>query len=160
MRSVYVPFAISQPALLAGILYVASRRYSVMASSTGRYREKTLWYKFMCLQNATRGVTLEHFGSNATVALTLVLASEAVCINLSIITPSLIMALVLGRRPRSFSDPWKCPPQNGHHESKLMSRQGVGAFVTSHEYISLQPWVSACARPTARITQLTHNYHV
>lgn len=93
MKSVYVPYAISEPALLAGILYVASRRYAIMASSTanvGGYREKTLWYKFKCLETAKRGVALEHSSSNATIALTLVLASEAVCIAL----PTFISPLV------------------------------------------------------------------
>lgn len=84
MKAVYVPYAINQPALLAGILFVASRRYMAMAAGTTAadgYQEKMFRYKFICLRTAKRTVASEWFSSDATIALTLVLFSEAVSIS-------------------------------------------------------------------------------
>jgi hypothetical protein len=48
------------------------------AVSAASYNEKMLRYKFLCLRIAKKAVASDEFSSDATVALTLVLASEAV----------------------------------------------------------------------------------
>lgn len=85
IHNVFVPYAIAQPVLLSGVLYIASRRYGIVANNSttvDRYLKMMLHYKLACLQVAIGCVALEKSSSDATVALTLILASEAVRINL------------------------------------------------------------------------------
>lgn len=85
LRSIYVPFAITEPALLSALLYVAARRYQVLASGTplaGGFQNLALSYKQVSLHHAIKATkTAEQASSDATVALLFVLTSEAVSLS-------------------------------------------------------------------------------
>lgn len=83
MRSLYIPYAVRQPALLACMLYVAARRYCIFKGdgyAERRFHKGMLQYKQVCLRALQRGVATIPLASlsEVTVFLAIVMSSEAV----------------------------------------------------------------------------------
>ena len=81
MRSLYLPFALRQPSLLGCMLYVASRRYIVLKGNgqdVFPIYKRMLQYKQCCLQILKVASNDESMINEATIALAIVMSSEAV----------------------------------------------------------------------------------
>jgi hypothetical protein len=82
MRAKWLPFALSQPSLLAGILHVACRAFITATNPLGsrKFRVKKFHYRLACLDMARSAIAEETAPSDTTIALALLLATESVSI--------------------------------------------------------------------------------
>lgn len=81
MRTIYVPFAMSNVGPLVALFYAACRRYVLMADDeekAKKYKTKMLRYRLIGLQLVKEAVASESAPSDATIALAMIMGGESV----------------------------------------------------------------------------------
>ncbi len=80
MRTVWVPFAMTEPSLMAAIFHVACRNYASITDNTNttKFTLQKLQYRQMCLNMAMEAIASEEIATDATISLALLMASESV----------------------------------------------------------------------------------
>ncbi|KAJ6441599.1 fungal specific transcription factor domain-containing protein [Purpureocillium lavendulum] len=79
MRDIWVPFAMSQPSLMAAIFHVACRNYASITNNTNttKFALKKLQYRQTCLGMAMEAIRTQTLATDTTIALALLMASES-----------------------------------------------------------------------------------
>ncbi|UNI16370.1 hypothetical protein JDV02_002806 [Purpureocillium takamizusanense] len=79
MRTIWVPFAMTEPSLMAAIFHVACRNYASITdnTNTAKFTLQKLQYRQMCLNMAMQAITSQDMASDATISLALLMATEA-----------------------------------------------------------------------------------
>lgn len=82
MRSVLIPVAMTDMSLFTAVMYVSARRYSLISNNTAeaeKYHKLMIHYLLLCLQKIKVIINMESYPTDASMALVLCMATEAVC---------------------------------------------------------------------------------
>ncbi|KAF5570631.1 NADPH-dependent aldehyde reductase [Fusarium phyllophilum] len=82
MRHIWVPNAMSKLSLMAAVFHVACRNYVAATNNdlSSKFAVKKLQYRLMCIQMAKDAIESETVATDTTIALAMLMASEAVSI--------------------------------------------------------------------------------
>ncbi|KAF5246719.1 hypothetical protein FANTH_6789 [Fusarium anthophilum] len=82
MRHIWVPNAMSKLSLMAAVFHVACRNYVAATNNSlsSKFAVKKLQYRLMCIQMAKDAIESEVIATDTTIALAMLMASEAVSI--------------------------------------------------------------------------------
>lgn len=80
MRHIWVPNAMSKLSLMAAVFHVACRNYVATTNNSlsSKFAVKKLQYRLMCIQMAKDAIESEVVATDTTIALAMLMASEAV----------------------------------------------------------------------------------
>jgi hypothetical protein len=80
MRHIWVPNAMSKLSLMTAIFHVACRNYVTATNNSlsSKFGVKKLQYRLMCIQMAKDAIESEAVATDTTIALAMLMASEAV----------------------------------------------------------------------------------
>jgi hypothetical protein len=88
MRSVFVPVAMTDMSLFTAVMYVSARRYSLVSKNiqeAERYHKLMIHYLLLCLDKIKAVINLRSYPTDASMALVLCMATEAVRIGVFLI---------------------------------------------------------------------------
>jgi hypothetical protein len=82
MRHIWVPNAMSKVSLMNAVFHVACRNYVTVTNNSlsSKFGVKKLQYRLMCIQMAKDAIESETVATDTTIALSMLMASEAVSI--------------------------------------------------------------------------------
>jgi hypothetical protein len=81
MRSVFVPVAMTDIALFTAVMYVSARRYSLISNNTReaeKHHKLMIHYLLLCLEKIRVLINMKSYPTDASMALVLCMATEAV----------------------------------------------------------------------------------
>lgn len=97
MRSVFIPVAMTEMSLFTAVMYVSARRYSLISNNTREaenYHKLMIHYLLLCLEKIKVIINMRSYPTDASMALVLCMATEAVRMVASLNKPDMAFDLV------------------------------------------------------------------